>query len=259
MSFKVIENDLTKDLGALDNQVKREDTPLPKANVIYIISGMKGSGKSTLALNLLKKKSSPYYKYYDNIFLISPTANRDSKFDKLVDELKNEDKFYNELNDEVINDIMERLNNFNDEYKEALEEEEEEPKKRKNKKQTMRREPANLLILDDCIHALPKANSSSALSKLWTTSRHHKLSIWVMVQKYNKLPPLLRTQADLLSLFCTNNRQEIDTIISDLNIDNDRFNKLFNFVCKSPSDFLHISLFNGQPRFYKKFDRIEEE
>lgn len=266
--MKTIPNPLTKDLTALDNQVKREDTPLPKANIIHVISGMKGSGKSTLALNLLKQKSSPYYKHFDNIFLISPTAGRDPKFDRLVNELSSEGKFYSELNDENIDEIMEKLNNFNDEYKKAQESSSEEEqdmalkpikKKKSKKKVKLRKEPFNLLILDDCIHALPKATQSSSLSKLWTTSRHHKLSIWVMVQKYNKLPPLLRTQADLLTVFCTNNRQEVETIISDINIDNDRFQRIFNSVCQNPSDFLHIAFFNGRPTFYNKFDKIVEE
>ena len=67
--FSVEKNKLSEDLMPFDKQVTRSDEPLPNTHLTYIISGMKGSGKSTLLLNLLKRKSSPYYRWFDNIIL----------------------------------------------------------------------------------------------------------------------------------------------------------------------------------------------
>jgi predicted AAA+ superfamily ATPase len=114
--YQVIKNDLSNDLMPFDKQVKRTDEPLPNGYTIHIISGSKGTGKTTLVLNLLKRRSSPYYKQFDNIYLISPTAGRDPKMDSLIDELKMDDKFYTELNDENLNEIMSRLVEFNEDF-----------------------------------------------------------------------------------------------------------------------------------------------
>jgi GTPase SAR1 family protein len=187
--FSITPNPLSSDIAPLDKQVIRTDEPLPLSYINYIVIGKKGSGKSTLILNLLKKKSSPYYKKFDNIYLISPTAGRDTKFEKLVDELKQEDKYYDELNDENISEIINRLQEFNDEF---IEEQEENKTKEK---------PNNLLILDDCLANLPSSNAHSLINKIFTNARHYKLSIWCLVQKYNKLNPLIRTNSDLITIF----------------------------------------------------------
>ena len=126
-------NPLSSEIAPFDNQVVKTDEPLPQAHIVYILCGRRGSGKSSLMLNLLKRKSSPYHKFYDNIMMCSPTAGRDPKFDKLVEELNREGKFYDTLDDEVVTDIVEKLKVANDSYKE------EHPKS----------EPHNLLIIDD--------------------------------------------------------------------------------------------------------------
>ena len=136
--FSTKANPLTDDIMPFDNQVIKSEDPLPLGNYNYIFCGRRGSGKSTLLLNLLKRKTSPYYKQFDNIFLVSPTAGRDEKFSKLVEELKEDNKFYDTLNDKIVEEIIERLTDFNESYKK------EHPKK----------VPRNLLILDDCIHML---------------------------------------------------------------------------------------------------------
>ena len=68
--FSTKVNPLSNDIMPLDNQVIKSDDPLPLGNFNYIFAGKKGSGKSTLLLSLLKRKTSPYYKQFDNIFLI---------------------------------------------------------------------------------------------------------------------------------------------------------------------------------------------
>lgn len=232
-------NKISKSLNKLDNQVIKSNEPLPKQDIIWIVSGGKGSGKSTMVLNVLKNKNA-YKGFYDNIILVSPTAMRDKKFDKLREELEEEDKYFSNCDDETIEEIMSKLQQFNDNF-----DEEEEGRK-----------PHNLIIFDDCLSSLPKSTQKSKFNELITTSRHLKTSVWILVQKFNKVNPLIRDQADLLSIFKTNNKQELQTIEDSLNIDKKQFNDLYTFATYEPNSFLHISFFGGQPKFYKRFDEI---
>ena len=242
MSFETVENKLSTSIAPYDNQVVKTNDPLPDSYVNYIISGKKGTGKSTVVLNLLKRKNSPYHKYFDNIYLISPTAKRDKKFDDLRSELEEEDKYFDELNEGIIQTIIDKLQAFNDEFQ----------AKKKNKK----KKPRNLLILDDCIHMLPKSTTSSNVNRIFTTSRHLKLSIWVVCQKYNKVNPLIRANTDLISFFPSDNKKEVMTLIDDLNIEPHLFKSIYDFATDKPNSFLHISLFGSKPKFFKKYDAI---
>jgi Cdc6-like AAA superfamily ATPase len=247
--FHITENKLSQAITPLDNQLVKSDDPLPDSpGVIYLISGKKGTGKSTIILNLLKKKASPYYKTFDNIFLISPTAQRDSKFDKLCQELSEDDKCWDELSEEIIQNIIDRVQEFNDEW-----EAETDPKILKKRKGA---KPNNLLILDDCIHMLPKSTTNSIVNRLFTTSRHLKLSIWVVTQKYNKINPLIRANADLISFFPSDNKKELQTLIDDINVDEKLFKQIYEFATDKPNTFMHVSLFGNKPNFFKKFDKI---
>lgn len=232
-------NKLSKDLNKLDNQVVKSDEPLPKQDIVWIVSGGKGSGKSTMILNILKSKNA-YKGFFDNIMLVSPTAMRDKKFDKLREELDEENKYFTDCNDETIEEIMSKLQQFNDNF----DEEEEE------------RKPHNLIIFDDCLAALPKSTQKSKFNELITTSRHLKTSVWILVQKFNKVNPLIRDQVDLISIFKTNNKQELQTIEDSLNLDKKDFENLYNFATYEPNSFLHISFFGGKPKYFKKFDQI---
>ena len=129
---------LTKLIQPLDNQIINSDSPLPKdLFIIWCLYGMKGSGKSTLLLNALRHKE--FYKnYFDNIFLISPTASRDKKFDDLCEELERYDRLYTTIDEGILLEIMDKIRNFNDSFKK-------------------KRLPRTLVIFDDCIHLLPKA------------------------------------------------------------------------------------------------------
>jgi len=238
--FKTRENALSCELAPLDNQVHKTDDPLPEGHISYIFAGKRGSGKSSLLLNLLKRKSSPYYKHYDQIFLISPTAQRDPKFDGLVEELKREGKFYGELNEEVIKEIIARVTKFNDDFAQ------EHPKKK----------PFNLLICDDCLSFMPTSTQQSSFNQILTNSRHMRLSLFLTTQKLNKLPTLCRSNADLISFFPTDNRKEFECLENEWSIEPKLLKSVYDFATDSPNSFLHISFFGRKPTFFKKFDRI---
>jgi len=278
-------NPLSSKLLPYDAQIKQDNTPFPRdKKLIWICSGRKGSGKSNLILSLIQRPESPVYRSYDNIVLVSPSARRDEKFAKLVKELENSNNFYDTLNEKVITEILHKLTTYNDQWKADETEwnhnkkttgegfytrETEEkvrgrggmmrPKKVIHKIEILPPPPNHLLILDDCLHMMPKSTEKSIINSLWTNHRHSKLSIWVACQNYNKgANTLVRNNADLLSIYRTENKHELDTIKEDLSIDHDLFNSVYDYATKEPYSFLHINLSSGsgRPIFYKKFDHI---
>jgi hypothetical protein len=232
-------NKVSKDLSRLDNQVMRSDDPLPKADIVWIISGGKGSGKSTMCINVLKSKNG-YRRFFDNIFLVSPTASRDPKFEKLCSELERDNRMFSTCDEETIDEIISRLKNFNEEFDEKEE----------------GRKPHNLVIFDDCLAFLPKSTQKSRFNELITTSRHLKTSVWILCQKFNRVNPLIRANMDLLSFFRTNNKHEFKTLEEDINVDEKELKLLYNFCTEEPNSFLHVSFFGGKPKFFKKFNEI---
>ena len=225
--------DYSRFLGSLDNQVNYDNIdPLQKGNHnVWLIVGKRGSGKSTFVLNLLRKKQM-YRRAFDNIFLVSPSAQRDDKFDKLCSELSSEDKCFDECTADVLTDIRERVEKFNDEFLSD----------KKNIKKKKR--PHSLLILDDCISDLNKGSEiKNVINKMVMNSRHLKLSIWIVSQKFKMISTAIRANSDLLTFF--NNKNDVERkSLEEYGIDT----KLLDLLDK-PSDFVHFVL-RGNPKSF---------
>jgi len=248
MDFQVIKNPLSEELKALDHQVDLgKGKPFPKSHFLYLIIGGVGSGKTSLALNLLKikKEDGGFRKAFNRIYVVSPTAKYDDKWDKLIQEVDDEGNYYQECNDETIGEIIEKLETYNEEFKEE--------QKNKDKK------PSSLVIIDDCVDSFSKRQKNK-LNKLILTLRHLKTSVWIMSQKLNAVPQLIRAQARCISFFPTLNRREEETLINEINIDEGLFKKLIGFAGDGDDHpFLHVKLGEGKPQFFRKYDRIQLE
>ena len=122
-----------------------------------------------------------------------------------------------------------------------------------------RGKPTNLLILDDCLSALPMSQQKSRINDLFVNGRHMKLSTWISTQKYNKLNTVCRSNADLISWYPTDNAKEFQTLADDWSIDPVRLRTLYDFATNEPNSFLHISFVPRRPTFFKRFDRIVEQ
>lgn len=232
-----MKDDLSDIIKPLDNTFNRGTDPLLLENksCIYIISGRRGAGKSTLALSLLNSKKA-FKKRFQNIYLVSPTARNDGKFSKLVKELEDDDqqKFYEEFDDGVVENILDMIKADN----------EENDKKNRH-----------CIILDDCVLDIPK-KKSSLFNKLIITSRHHNCSIIIISQKYNAIPTIIRSNADLISFFPSLNGKEITTFQEDINIDKKLFYDIYNKCSTNSTDFMHCNLLAMPPKFYCKFNEI---
>lgn len=232
-------SELTKALAPLDNQICREETPLPMKPCNYGIFAKKGLGKTTLILNLLEKKESPWYKHFSKIFFISPTAKNDPKVHELIEDIG--DQYYETLNNEVLEDIIAKIDAHTEECKD---------KKKKGK-------PAYCIIYDDCIHLIKK-KENRFMDMLATQNRHRNITNIYLLQKWNTyLPTLIRSNLDLISIFRTDNKKELDSFIEEMNMDENILRKLYEFATASEYSFLHINCYHNPSRFYRRFDPIE--
>ncbi len=228
--------DYDKLLKPIDHMIKRSEEPLPKnIYLIWTIYGMRGSGKSNLLLSSLRHKE--FFKnYFDNIFLISPTAKNDNKFKHLVDELEEDDKYSSRCDEETVVNVMERIREFNEKWN---------YKKKK-------RDPHNLIIFDDCIHELPKSTQKSSIHELITTNRHLKTSIFITSQRFKSLSTLIRSNADIISFFKTNNLLEKKLFCDEYGIDEETLDA----ICINNHDFIHITFTSGKRIIYDGFNKI---
>jgi len=244
MAFETEKNGLSDHLKALDHQVDiGKGKPFPNSHFLYIIAGGLGSGKTTLGLGLLRIKAEDggFRKKYNQIYVVSPTAKYDPKWDKLIEEVDAEGNYYTECTDETIGEIIEKLETYNEEWKEDHKKDEK---------------PSSLVIIDDCVDAFSKRQKNK-MNKLVLTLRHLKASVWIMTQKLNAVPQLIRAQAQCISFFPTLNRREEETLINEINIDDTLFKKLIGFAGDGDDHpFLHIKLGEGKPQFFRKFDKI---
>jgi hypothetical protein len=261
MAFQTEKHKLSDELKALDHQVDLgKGQPFPKSHFLYLIIGGVGSGKTSLALNLLKIKKADggYRKCYNRIYVVSPTAKYDPKWDKLIQEVDDEGNYYTECNDETIGEIIEKLETYNEEFSANEKNTPDKvgilglgrPSTNKDKK------PSSLVIIDDCVDSFSKRQKNK-LNKLVLTLRHLKASVWIMSQKLNAIPQLIRAQARAISFFPTLNRREEETLIHEVNIDDKLFKQLIDFAGTGDDHpFLHVKIGEGKPQFFRKYNRI---
>lgn len=233
---------LTKALAPFDNQVSFEDSPLPTKPCNYGIFARKGMGKTTLLLNIISRPESPWYKLFDRIFLISPTAKKDPKMSELVEDIG--EQYYEELSPANLQEIVEKIDTYTEEFK----------KKRKNKG----KKPAFLIIYDDIIHELTKRKDNRMMNLLATQNRHRFITNVYLLQKYNSyLPTIIRSNLDIISYFRTDNKKELESFIDEMSEDENKLRAMYNFATSEPYSFLHLNMYNYPTKYYKKFDRIE--
>ena len=201
------------------------------------ICGSSGSGKTNMMLNLLSKDV--FYKdYFDEIFVISPTASSLDKSYKVLDLPQNR---YYQPNTGIVDRIME-IN------REGIE--------RKGIKNT----PKVLVILDDIISYKKFVNSNS-LIKLFVMGRHYNISLIVLSQAYHRIPKSIRLNCSCFCYF-RGSQKEVKVICEDLcppGVSHKGFTETINKVTKKRYSFLFVDLNRPQEDRYKQnFDmRIE--
>lgn len=217
----------------LDNQKVVNDNPLPTRSN-YGIFGRKGSGKTSLLLNLIMKKDSPWYKKFNLIFLISPTASKDDKMKELIEDI-GDNQYFDTLDDSVMESIKQQI---------------EADTEKRGKKGDY------LIIYDDVIHMLKGKNKSKLVDQIATQNRHFNITNAYLLQKWNTyLSPLIRSNLDLISFFQTPNKKELKSFFEEIGTeDEDIMRALYDYATDKDYSFLHINNYGSKPKYYKNLD-----
>jgi hypothetical protein len=263
------------EITPLDSQRSNKVTSVPQPPFTTYICSSKGGGKSTLLLNLLTKKE--FYKdTFNKIYLISPTASMDEKFNvlketnimvpntnliTLMKKLKSKQK--NKIMEDdltrnsglSIEDYPRKLTdeNFIEEFDINFLQELLDKNKQITNTYNKKFSDKILIVFDDSISN--KVFKSKQFEKIVLNSRHFNLSMIIISQSYYLLSKTLRNQNTALCLFDTGNLKELNQIYNENNngLSWKEFMDIFKDVMKIPYNFL---VFNYQNE--RKF-RLQEQ
>lgn len=226
-------------------------------HIVWNIVAKRRTGKSTLILNTLFNL---YPQHFTTIYLISPTAEQDEKYDTLVSFCKKSSSFYTSIDVETINNIIARIKDEIERYKDE----------RVRKPHIA--EPKNLIILDDCAGSMgTRVGSGNPLDTIYNNSAHLKLSVWTSVQMFRSLLPSARKNCDMYSFFGIGNQTEFSDIVDEVSVPKHTFIKAYSQVVevnpdeddemndRSTAPFLHIHWLrvNNTPTLFNCYDRLD--
>ena len=151
------------------------------------IIGRRGSGKTVYALDLLENE---FYNKFDYIVIISPTAKYDKAF--------KEREFIKKCTvlDPGDKDLDTILKILKDKYKNVGD---------------------TLFILDDLAFDKSIKSKKPALEELAFISRHLRISIWIISQKYNSINKSFRDQLSWLAIFYCKDRDSFRNALYENN------------------------------------------
>ena len=211
-----------------------EEGVIPKVNSSTIIVGKSGSGKSVLLYNLLMREEFyDKYKYFDKIFLISPTAEQDDvqKALKIPDSC-----VFTDLDEATI-----ALRTI-----EAHQEAE-------IKKVGSGKARKFCLIFDDCVGHRKFMNSPEFINA-FIKARHYNITVIFLSQHFKRLPKICRLQASFLVFFAISNTeaQTVSEEFSPPGVNAKEFLRLIDDVLTEPYQFLTIKMKAPWPTRFRK-------
>ena len=235
----------------LDNQHARcKDIQEPLLNHPHslIIVAPKGGGKSTLLINMLLNKHM-YFRFFDKIYLFSPTASMDPKWDKVY--IPPGQKFQH-FDPAIIEEILAGIKKKNSRLLLL---------NRRRKLDKKKRIPRVLFIFDDMVGASKAFTGKlGPMHKLFFNSRHYNASIWVTSQRYLKaLTPDLRTQVQGVITFPIYNKNAIKNLWREQGADlsEEDFLRVYSHCMDDPHAFMFINLqVPPAKRWHKCFNRL---
>jgi predicted AAA+ superfamily ATPase len=228
MNITEEETNLSKSMKARDKQLILTEDPLPKQSTNHLIIAPRGSGKSTFLYNILSSHEG-YKNAFDNLYLFSPTARNDLKLIDLVEELQEDGRYFDEINDNNLNQMLDEIKYINENW---------DYKKKK-------REPLHCCIIDDNMPFVLK-RKNPVLQHIFITNRHYKMSLICSVHRF-KIPPILLAQVDLITIWKMKNKKEVKGLCETFDLNED----LLNYCWNEPFSFMHISYCNGRPTYFK--------
>ena len=199
---------------------------LNKSNTTLFI-GRQGSGKTSLMVNFVKKL---YKKVFHFIYIFMPKSSRSSLNNNIFDKHLPEDQIFDELNQENITILYEKLKeNSENGYK-------------------------SLIIYDDVQKALKNHSVLLSLKNIIANQRHLKVVNFILLQNYFALDKSLRELCNNIILFKLNKTQTEKIFIENVESAKDKFEYIRDCVFDKPYEWM---LFNvPTQRIFKGFDEI---
>lgn len=217
-----------------DEDVKiKEKYPflIPHTHYYMYIVGKSGSGKSTVMMNIVCRF---YKKKFDRIFLVSPSfaTLEDNPFKEHLPT----DQLFDDLDEDVIDEILERLKDSGEKV---------------------------LLILDDVQDKI-KGKIELKIKRMINNRRHKagkggNLSIIITSQVFNNLALSIRKSADVVIMFGSKNSAEIESIQREYLsvVPKDTLREIWDYVYQDAHDFLLIKPNDKAEDFlYKNFNKL---
>ena len=156
-----------------------------KAKVLGIL-GRRGSGKTCLLLDILK---SQWKNKFDMVLIISPTLHLQKD---MLDEIDGTGVILTtDLDPIIIETMLEFMQRSVNENKNVL------------------------LVLDDLSFQTRDKEKAELVDRLAFTSRHYRISVVLLAQKFTLLSPSFRSQLDHLYLFHMSNTREISMVYQE--------------------------------------------
>jgi DNA replication protein DnaC len=199
---------------------------LNKSNTTLFI-GRQGSGKTSLMVNFVKKL---YKKVFHFIYIFMPKSSRSSLSNNIFDKHLPEDQIFDELNQENITILYEKLKeNSENGYK-------------------------SLIIYDDVQKALKNHSVLLSLKNIIANQRHLKVVNFILLQNYFALDKSLRELCNNIILFKLNKTQTEKIFIENVESAKDKFEYIRDCVFDKPYEWMFINV--PTQRIFKGFDEI---
>ena len=161
-----------------------------------LITAPTGSGKTILIINLINRRIFPYYKYYEQIHIFSPTIEIDNNWSLLKTDTKHKFIFKEDLDIEYIYNLLDK---------------QEQHILIKGKTKAKH----HLLIVDDFGGEM-KQKENTFLISLLMKLRHSNIHVWLTTQFYRAIPRPMRLQFMYHIIFRVS-PQELDVISTEIN------------------------------------------
>jgi hypothetical protein len=188
--------------------------------------GSMGSGKTSLIVSLIK---GIFKKCFHSIYVIMPPNSRASLENDIFSKLPQE-QVYDDLNENVLNDIYEKAKNDSSEGYYTL------------------------LIIDDFQNMFKQTNIEKILQKLILKMRHIRTTTFLLQQNVKSLPRNLRMLVSNYITFDLGKSQMMDLFDESIQLDKNKFQQIMDLGFKQKYDWLLINLRNKN--IYAKFDKI---
>lgn len=230
---------------------------IPEVNFRWILSGPSKSGKTNLArwsLDKFYRSDRGNGSWFDDIYLLSPTAN----IDYCWADLKGM-KPQNRITDPTPSMLNKILNDQKREIQGSVSDASAQRVSSATLSKRKQKAKKVLVIFDDAIAETSLINSKEFL-KVFVAGRHYGISSMVMTQSYVKIPRSVRLQATHVSMFPSRSTeiQRLYTEHGPKELSKNDFTELVQYATRpteeDPFPFLYVDCFAApKTRFRRGF------